>query len=254
MKFSALIIDDEPAAREGLASDVSDIPYMEVKGLAANAFQAFELIHSLAPAVIFLDINLPGMSGLEFLRLLKTESQVILTTAYRDYALESYELAVLDYLLKPISPGRLRMATNKLLNRTNRTNRPDEEAGQEGQYIFLKCNGRMERIALDDILYFEGANNYVFVHTKVARYMSYITLKGIELQLPAGRFIKVHKSYIISKQHIHSLGRDTVRINDVDIPLSRTFRTEVKKDVIDGKTVKRNLFGGLGTLIGLLML
>jgi DNA-binding LytR/AlgR family response regulator len=231
MKLSALIIDDEPAAREGLAADISDIPYMEVRGQAANAFEAFQSIHALAPAVIFLDINMPGMSGLDFLRLLKIDSQVILTTAYREYALESYELAVLDYLLKPISPERLRVATDKLLKWAKSIRQPHEAGEQTGQYIFVKCNGRIERFAFDDIQYVEGANNYVFIHTKAGRYMSYMTLKGIELQLPARGFIKVHKSYIISKQHIQSLDRNTVRINEVNIPLSKTFRAEVKKDL-----------------------
>jgi DNA-binding LytR/AlgR family response regulator len=213
MKLSALIIDDEPAAREGLAADVSDIPYMEVKGQAGNAFEAFQLIHALSPAVIFLDINMPGMSGLDFLRLLKIDSPVILTTAYREYALESYELAVLDYLLKPISPQRLRMATDKLFKWAKSARQSVETDEQSIQHIFLKCNGRMQRIDLDDILYVESANNYIFVHTKTRRHMSYMTLKGIEGQLPPGRFVKVHKSYIISRQHIRSLDRNAVRIS-----------------------------------------
>jgi len=239
MKLSALIIDDEPAAREGLAVDVKDIPYMEVAGHAASAYEAFELIHTLAPSVIFLDINMPGMSGLEFILLLKVRPLIILTTAYREYALESYALGVLDYLLKPISPDRLRMATEKAL--TWFKDRPQEtgQTGTAGKYIFLKCNGKLERLDLDDILYFEGANNYVFIHTTSMRYLSYITLKSIEEQLPAEQFVKIHKSYIISKQHIRSMDRYTVKINETDIPLGKTFRSEVKKDLFDGKVIKR---------------
>lgn len=239
MKLSALIIDDEPAAREGLAEDVKDIPYMEVAGLAASAYDAFELIHALAPSVVFLDIAMPGMSGLEMIPLLKIRPLVILTTAYREYALESYSLGVLDYLLKPISPQRLRMATDKALNWLKDKTQETDHTGTPGKYIFLKCNGTMERIDLDDILYFEGANNYVFIHTTTKRYISYITLKSIEERLPAGQFVKTHKSYIISKRHIRSMNLSTVRVGEIDIPLGKTFRIEVKKELFDGKVIKR---------------
>ena len=239
MKLTTLIIDDEPAAREGLAADIRDIPCVEVSGIASNAFEAFELIHQLSPDVLFLDIDMPGMSGIEFIKLLKVRPLVILTTAYREYALESYDLAVLDYLLKPISPERLRTAVKKAFDWLTERRPSTGSAEFEQQYMFVKLNGKMERLLLGDILYFEAANNYVSIHTKTGRFLTYVTLKRIEEQVPADQFIKVHKSFVVSKNYIRSIGRNSITVNDIEIPISRTFRTGFRKDIFEGKTLKR---------------
>lgn len=240
IKLSALIVEDEPAARDGLAADVNDIPYMEVVAVAANAADASRLIVSMQPAVIFLDIQMPGMTGLDLVRSLNEKPLVILTTAFSEYALESYDLGVVDYLLKPISPARLRLAADKAFE-SYRSKRFPLSGAANPDYIFLKCNGRIEKISLDDIYYFEGANNYVHVYTKGSKFLSYMTLKGVEEQLPPGQFVKIHKSFIVSKRHIHSMDKSTIRVNDVDIPLSKTFRDAVRKDLLDQKFLRRSI-------------
>jgi DNA-binding LytR/AlgR family response regulator len=238
MKLRVLVVDDEKTAREGLAADIGDIPYLEVAGLAANSFEAFELIHQLQPEIIFLDIDMPGMSGLEFLKILKIKPLVILTTAFREYALESYEFGVLDYLLKPISPERLKLAADKAIDLVNGRTRQNDPREMGDAHIFIKCNGKMERILLAEILYFEAANNYVFIHLKGRRLISYITLKSVEERVSPEAFVRIHKSYIIAKAHIQSIERNIIRINDIEIPVSKNFRGGFKKDVF-GKSVRR---------------
>jgi DNA-binding LytR/AlgR family response regulator len=238
MKLSYIIIDDEPTARNGLEEDLREIDFLEIKGTASNAFEALEMIKNYAPELIFLDIEMPGLSGLDFLRLIKVKPMVILTTAYPEYALDGYELAVVDYLLKPISLQRLKIACDKAIELYSYRNQqlvisPPQE------YFFIKCNGKMEKIDVSEILYIEAANNYIFIYTKTKRFMSYHTLKGIDDQLPKDKFVRVHKSYIVSKDHIQQIGKNGITINQVRIPLSRNFKNEFQKDFIAVKSFRR---------------
>jgi DNA-binding LytR/AlgR family response regulator len=236
--MKCIIIDDEPAARNGLADDMLEIDFIEVTGVAGSAFEALELIQRVSPSLIFLDIEMPGLNGLDFLRLIAFKPLVILTTAYPQYALAGFELSVVDYLLKPISADRLRVACNKALElytyRNNESLKPAQAA-----FVYLKCNGVMEKVYFTEILYVEAANNYVFVHTITRKLITYHTLKGMENQLPADQFVKVHKSYLVSKAHITQITRNEVYINEVKVPLSKNFRNDFQKGVIADNLLKR---------------
>jgi two-component system response regulator LytT len=238
-KLKCIIVDDEPAARNGLAEDIRDIGFLEIAGIAGNSFEALWLIHSVSPSLVFLDIEMPGMGGLDFLRLIKVRPLVILTTAYREYALAGFEFGVVDYLLKPISTERLDIACRKALELYNYRNSGSSPKSAQPAFIYLKCNGILEKVDLAEILYIEAANNYVFIHTAARRLIAYHTLKGLESQLPADQFVRVHKSFIVSKAHITQVTRTEVYINQVRIPLSKNFKTDFKKDVIADNFLKR---------------
>jgi two-component system LytT family response regulator len=237
-KIKCIIIDDEPTARNGLAEDIREIDFLEIAGIAGNAFEALELIHRVSPGLIFLDIEMPGLNGLDFLRLIKVKPLIILTTAYPQYALAGFELGVVDYLLKPIPADRLKLACNKALElynyRNGETLKPVEPA-----FVYLKCDGVMEKIYFSEILYVEAANNYVYIHTVAKRLLTYHTLKGMENRLPAYQFVKVHKSFIVSKAHITQITRNEVYINEVRIPLSKNFKNDFQKGVIADNFFKR---------------
>jgi DNA-binding LytR/AlgR family response regulator len=238
MKLNYIIIDDEPTARNGLEEDLREIDFLKIKGMASNAFEALEMIKNYAPELIFLDIEMPGLSGLDFLRLIKVKPMVILTTAYPEYALDGYELGVVDYLLKPISLQRLKIACDKAMELYSYRNQ-QLVISPPPEYFFIKCNGKMEKIDLSEILYIEAANNYIFIFTKNKRFMSYYTLKGIDDQLPKDKFVRVHKSYIVSKDHIQQIVKNEIIINRVRIPLSRNFKNEFQKDFIAVKSFRR---------------
>jgi DNA-binding LytR/AlgR family response regulator len=238
MKLNCLIIDDEPAARNGLAADLAEIIGVAVPGLAPNAFEALEMINNQQPDLIFLDIHMPGLSGLDFLRLIKIKPMVILTTAHPEYALAGYELGVLDYLVKPVSPERLQMACDKAIDLHAQRNQP-LPSPSAADYFFIKCNGKIEKIALIEILFIESANNYIIIHTRTKKLMAYYTLKGIESHLPADRFIRVHKSYIVSKTHIRQIDKNELVIGDVRIPVSKHFKQGFQKDIGGAGLLKR---------------
>jgi DNA-binding LytR/AlgR family response regulator len=233
-----MIIDDEPAARNGLAEDIREIDFLEVAGIAGNAFEALQLINAVLPGLIFLDIEMPGLNGLDFMKLLTVKPLVVLTTAYPQYALAGYELGVVDYLLKPIYVDRLKVACDKALELYNYRNSEKTQPAQPA-FVFLKCDGIMEKIYLADILYVEAANNYVIVHTTARRFLTYHTLKGMESQLPAGQFVKVHKSFIVSTAHITRITPGEVYINQVRIPISKRFRNDFQRGVIADNSLKR---------------
>lgn len=238
MKLNYIIIDDEPSARNGLEEDLREIDFLKIKAIASNSFEALEMIKNYAPELIFLDIEMPGLSGLDFLRLIKVKPMVILTTAYPEYALDGYELGVVDYLLKPISLQRLKIACDKAMELYSYRNQqlvisPPPES------FFIKCNGKKEKIDLSEILYIEAANNYVFIYTKTKRFMSYQTLKGIDNQLPKDKFVRVHKSYIVSKDHIQQIGKNEIMIDKLRIPLSRSFKNEFQKEFVVARYFRR---------------
>ena len=240
MNLNCLIVDDEPIARNGLAGDIKEFDFLRVVGLAENAFQAIQFLNSGEPVdLLFLDIDMPGLSGLDFLKLVRVKPIVIITTAYPQYAINGFELGVIDYLLKPISMNRLETAINKAKKWLFLKEHDLDEKGNN-DFLYVKSNGRYEKILFSKILYVEAANNYVFIHTAEKRFITYHTLKGIEGQLPSGEFVKVHKSYIISRSHIDSIKGSEIVINEIHIPLSRNFKDNFQKEVINERALKRD--------------
>ena len=217
MKPTCLIIDDEPVAAQGLAEDLRALDLFTIMGIAHNAEQAFETYRNIPVDILFLDIMMPGQNGLQLLRSLPAKPLVILVTAYQQYALDGYEHGVVDYLLKPVSPARLKLACEKALERY--AFRPTAD------HLYKKCNGKYIRIEHTAITYIEAANNYVLIHTPEGKYMIYQSLKTLEEELPRQWFVQVHKSFVIGKRHIKQVGPNAVIIGEVSIPLSRRFKT-----------------------------
>jgi two-component system, LytTR family, response regulator len=231
MKPQCVIVDDEPVARLGLAEDVKELDLFTVAGLAENAYQALDLINSIPIDLLFLDINMPGLSGIDFLKLVKVKPMVIITTAYQQYALDGYELNVVDYLLKPISSDRLRNACQKAIELYNYRNTPSA-ALERPDHFYIKCNGKMQKLSYDSILYIEAANNYVFIHTAEKRYLTYSTLKGIGGQLPPDDFVRIHKSFIVARSRVQQVSGTSVLVDQVNIPISRNFRQNVQQRIL----------------------
>ena len=231
MKPSCIIIDDEPPARNGLKEDLLALGMITVAGMAGDAEQARELLKATAADLLFLDIEMPMLNGLEFLSGLDVKPMVILVTAYPQYALHGYAYGVVDYLLKPVSPGRLRLACEKALEWWVLRNKAGEETGPT-DYLYIKSNGRFEKIGYDEILYLEAANNYVIVHTLQKKYLVYQTLKGMERQLPAKGFLQTHKSFIVARPHIRQIDGESVTIGEVRIPLSRRYKQRFLLEVL----------------------
>ena len=234
MKPNCIIIDDEPPARNGLKDDLEALGIFTIAGMAGDAEQARELLNTTAADILFLDVEMPWTNGLEFLSGLRVKPMVILVTAYPQYALHGYEHGVVDYLLKPVSPGRLRLACEKALEWWVLRNNAGQQTGTAG-YLYIKSNGKFERIGYDEILYLEAANNYVIVHTGQNKYLVYQTLKGMERQLPGRQFLQTHKSFIVARPHIRQIDHDSISVGEVRIPLSRRFKQRFLLEVLGEK-------------------
>ena len=234
MKPSCIIIDDELPARNGLKEDLVALGIFTVDGMAGDAEQARELLKTTPADLLFLDVEMPWTNGFKFLRGLDIKPMVILVTAYPQYALHGYEHGVVDYLLKPVSPERLRLACEKALEWWVLRNNAGGQSGPAG-YLYIKSNGRFERVGYDEIQYLEAANNYVIVYTRQKKYLVYQTLKGMEKQLPAGGFLQTHKSFIVARLHIRQIEGDSVSVGEVQIPLSRRFKQRFLLEVLGKK-------------------
>ncbi|HXB07847.1 MAG TPA: LytTR family DNA-binding domain-containing protein [Puia sp.] len=221
MKPSCLIIDDEPMARKGLAEDLRALDLIDVKGMAANAAEATKQLTTHPVDLLFLDIEMPGVSGLDWLPHLNPKPLIILVTAYPQYALEGYDHGVIDYLVKPVARQRLQLACEKAVEQHMLRSTAIEP------YLYLKCNGVLEQVPTAKILYIEAANNYIQVHTPTQKLLVYQSLKGIEAQLPPGSFIQTHKSFLVARRHIQHVEGNTLLVGSTPIPISRRFKSSV---------------------------
>lgn len=239
MKINCIIIDDEPFARKGLAEYVSEIEFLELKGEGENAMTATNLLNKENIDLVFLDIQMPKLTGIEFLKTLSNPPMIIFTTAYSEYALQGYELDIIDYLVKPISFERFLKACNKAKDFYNLKQAGSKAFLKTEEYFFIRCEDRFEKIRFDDLLYIEALANYVIFHTKDERFISYLTLKAVEDYLPADTFLKVHKSFIVSIPKIESLDGNDILIQGKSIPISRALKEEVTKKVVSSRLLKR---------------
>ena len=239
MRINCIIIDDEPLARKGIAEYVSDVDYLELKGQGENAAAAQDLLKKGNIDLIFLDIQMPKVTGIEFLKGLKNPPMVIFTTAYSEYALQGYELDVLDYLVKPISSERFLKACNKAKDFYALKQSGSKSLPKTEDYFFIRCEDRFERILYDELLYIEAMENYVIFHTLKEKYISYLTLKSVESYLPIDKFLKVHKSFIVAIPKIESIDGSDLLIKGKSIPISRILKEEVMDKLINGRFLKR---------------
>ncbi len=225
-----LAVDDEAYASEIIANYIKKTPFLELVGTTTNAFEALTLVQNNLVDLVFLDIQMPELSGIQFLKICGEKCKVILTTAYPEYALEGFDLAVVDYLLKPVSYDRFYKAAQKaqvLIDKTSQTSLND--------FMFIKGDAKNKFIKIDykNILYIEGLKNYVSVFTHSQRIITYQALRDLETQLPSPPFYRIHKSYIISTANIKMIDGNIVHIADQSIPIGETYREEFYKIIKD---------------------
>jgi DNA-binding LytR/AlgR family response regulator len=224
--ITCIIVDDEPQARKLMEAFVSQLSGWKILRLCSNAIEAFEALQTNAVDVLFLDIKMPGVTGIDFLKSLKSPPLVIVTTAYNKYAIDGYELNVVDYLLKPISMQRLLQAAQKVTERLNA--RFDEAGAQRRQpavnYFFARHENKLIKINFADILFVEGMQNFVKIHTCTKTYQIANTMKAMDELLPSADFMRVHKSYTVALAAIHAVYGNTIEIGKVQIPIGTNFK------------------------------
>ncbi|MEX6687252.1 LytTR family DNA-binding domain-containing protein [Danxiaibacter flavus] len=236
MMINCAIIDDEPLARKGLKEYIADMDFLNLVGEYDTPLKAVEQIKAGKIQLLFLDIQMPRLSGLEFLKTMTNPPLTVITTAYPEYALEGFELDVLDYLVKPIAFNRFVKAAMKAKEYLSaRTATPSAE----DDFIFIKADNKLVKVYYDDILFVEATQNYVTIFTKTKKYITYLTFKSIEEALPASRFLRVHKSFIVQLSKVESVDGNELVIDTHKIPVSRANKDEVMQKILSGKFLKR---------------
>ena len=228
MSIRCIIVDDEPLAREGLERLVNEAGFLELAALCGSAMEANRVLSEEQIDLMFLDIQMPRMRGTDFLRTLEVKPQVIITSAYADFALEGFELNVLDYLLKPITPERFLKAAN----------RAREVLTKGGDYFFVRSGNGFEKITFDELLFIEAAQNYCALHTTRGKFLTLSTIHALEEQLPSERFLRVQKSYIVSVQKIHSVNALELTIGEHRIPVSKNYK-EALLALVDKRLLRK---------------
>lgn len=240
MKQNCIIIDDEPLARKGLKEYIDDTGFLNLVGEYDSPLKATEIIARGDVDLIFLDIQMPKITGLEFFRSLQQAPPVIFTTAYPQYALDGFELNALDYLVKPVSFDRFLKAALKAKDYYElRNQNKNSGAAIASSYLFVKVDGKLVKVLYDDILFVEAVQNYVMIHTKEKKLMTYLTFHSIEEFLPSALFIKTHKSYLAAVSKIQSIEGNSIHIGDYAIPISRNLKEEVMEKLTNNRFLKR---------------
>ncbi|MBL0138243.1 MAG: response regulator transcription factor [Bacteroidetes bacterium] len=242
--LKCFIIDDEPLARKGIEEYVNEIDFLTLSGKAENPVKAFSFLCEHKVDLIFLDIQMPKMSGIDFIRNMKNPPMVIITTAFPEYAIESYELDILDYLLKPVPLDRFIKACNKaydyyLLKKLLPENSGLSKPNAQDNHFYIKNGNKFDKICFDQVLYIEAMENYVLIETKEKKYITYLTFKGIEASLPPDLFVKVHKSYLVALHAIESINGNEINVSNKQIPISRNFREQALNKILGKKLIKR---------------
>lgn len=239
MILNCLVVDDEPLARNLLSDYVKKVPDLHLVGTAENALNAMKLLRENQIDLIFLDIQMPELTGINMLKALQARPMVIFTTAYSEYALESYELDVVDYLLKPITFERFLKATEKVSQRSLVGEGSTNQLPVDPAFVFVKDGTKLVKVLIKDILYVEGLKDYVTVHTTTQKIVTLQRLKTLESQLPEDQFIRIHNSYIVSFNAIHTIHKNEVQIGSAKIPISDSYKKSFKEWVD-----KNQLLGG----------
>lgn len=235
-KLSCIIVDDEPMARKILQEFTEQVPYLELLGKFESAVKAEEFLRDNRPDIIFLDIEMPKVTGLQMLKRINIESMVILTTAFPQYALDGYELDIIDYLLKPFALQRFLKAVQKAKDYASMKAQPSHVPAPS--YIFIKSDKRIEKVELDDILYAEVLGNYMTIYTDRKKIVAYLTMKSLESQLSPAHFIKIHQSFLVNRSKIDSVEGNDLKIGTATLPISRNYRDSVA-NLINQRLIKR---------------
>lgn len=238
MQLNCLIVDDEPVARKGLEEYVREVEFLNLVGQCENALKATTLMNQNPVDLLFLDIQMPKLTGIDFLKTLKTPPLVIFTTAYSEYALEGYALDVVDYLMKPITFDRFLKAAQKAFDLHNLKKSTTHDKVAE-DHFFVKCDSKFEKIYFSEVMFIEGLQNYAVIHTLTRKLITYITMTSLEHQLPADQFLKVHKSYIVSIPQVKAIEGNEILMGQARIPISRTLKDDVVNQIMGNKLFKR---------------
>lgn len=232
MKLNCIIIEDEPLARNLLADYVSKVPTLNLVQAFGNPLEALEVLRAQPVDILFLDVQMPQLTGISLLKVLQNKPMVILTTAYSEYALEGYELDVADYLLKPVTFERFLKAVDKVTQRLsgeNKTTVVNTEPQSSPDFVFVKDGTKSVKVNLSEILYVEGLKDYVTIHTKQQKITTLQRMKALEEQLPADKFIRIHNSYIVAVQAIDVVQKSEVHIGTVSLPIGDTYRKSFRE-------------------------
>ena len=230
--LKTIIVEDEPLAREGLLSYINEIGFLSVVKVCEDALEANKVLASEAIDLMFLDIQMPKITGIDFLKSLKNPPMVIMTTAYPNFALQGYELDVLDYLVKPFPFDRFLKSANKARDFFDLKNKAPGQEAIKHDYLFVKCEQRYEKISFDDITYVEGMENYVVIHTAQQKFVTLLRMKTVEETLPATDFMRIHKSFIVSIKAITSIDGNELIAGNKRLPMSREKKSEILERVI----------------------
>ncbi len=219
MRINCIILEDEPLAQERTKSYVQKLTFLNLISVFENGIDAMQFLKSNKVDLIFLDINMGEFSGIQLIETANISSQVIIITAYHEYALRGFELSVTDYLLKPYTFERFVQAVDKV-----QTNLSKNELVEDKKFIFVKTEYRLEKLLLSEVLYIEGMRDYRKIHTIHKQIMTLQTFKDFEEEIPKGVICRVHKSFMVSIDKIDSVERDRIKIRDTFIPISETYR------------------------------
>lgn len=237
LSIKYIVIEDEPLARRGLVKLLNEFDFLDCQGMYSNTEDARLMLEQQHIDLIFLDIHLPEESGLDFAKIVPSSIQIIFTTAYANYALESYELNTLDYLLKPIAADRLKKALDKVLHYFQNRSKEKEVAGPK-DHIFVKADRKLYRLELNEIQYIEAMKDYVMIHTPDRKLMVAMNIKTIFNQLPPADFVRVNKSFVVNLNNIESVDNHWVTVASVEIPLGASFKEDLLKR-IEKHTINR---------------
>jgi DNA-binding LytR/AlgR family response regulator len=235
-KINCIIADDEYLAQQGLVKFAAEIPFLNVAGVCANAFEVMAELDRRQVDLLFLDIQMPGMTGLELVKTIRKLPLTVLATAYPDFALEGYELDIVDYLVKPISFSRFLKSVTKAKELLELQN---GNSDKKQKYFFIKCDNCLEKIDYVDVLFIQGMRNHVIIYTTRRRYVCYVTLKNVEAYLPPETFLKVNKSNVISIDHIDKIVGADIIIGDHEITISKANKSEIIERLFANNVLSR---------------
>jgi DNA-binding LytR/AlgR family response regulator len=233
MKISCIITDDEPMARKGLSGYVEKIEFLELLAVCEDALQLGAALKQQPVDLVFLDIEMPYLNGIDFLQNTSNAPKIIFTTAYEQYALKGYELDVFDYLLKPISFDRFLKAANKAYDYFQLLKKPDKS------YLFVKVDNKLEKVNFEEILFVEAMENYVGIYLGDKKLIVHSTLRATLEQLPASLFIQTHKSYIANMLHVQSIEGNTLHIGKFQVPISKYLKDEVLQKLVNNRSLRK---------------
>lgn len=228
--LKTIIVDDEPLARKGLVKYVNQHPKLSLTSVCENAFEAMEILQQQPIDLMLLDIEMPKLNGIDFLKTLPESPLTIIISAYPDHAVTCFELDVIDYLIKPVAPARFTKAVEKACD--YHLMKMDKKPAAEKRYLFIKTNKLIEKVMFDDILYVEALHNYVAIHTNAKKIITHQNLKQVELMLPQEQFVRIQKSFIVGINHITAIAEGKIEINNAQLPISRSLKSSLLQQLL----------------------